>query len=279
VPEDVRVTDSRYGLTLPLVQCTQCGFVFADSVTQEELTSLYSQLEDADYLTSMPGRNLQMQWLLKKALAACPNAESMLDIGAASGYLVGAGQGRGLHADGIEPSAMLVQAAREQFNVSLVQGVFPDVQPPRSAYDLVFLVDVIEHVADPVGLLRAAAGLLTDRGVMLIVTPDLRSLAARLFGRRWWHYRLAHVGYFDRRTFALAASAAGLRPRRFFRACWFFEFRYLAQRLTRYLPIGWLNRCAERIVGVRALYRLIVPLNLFDSWVVVLARDPKAPPR
>ena len=269
-PDDLRITDSRYGLTLPLRQCAECGFVFAEQVDHRELVSLYSQLEDTDYLASLEARNLQMNWLLEKAIAAAPAAKSLLDIGAGAGYLVQAGQRRGLLADGIEPSAASVAAGRRLYGVDLVHGAFPDVRSPRSEYDLVFLVDVIEHVADPVGLLRACREVLSPAGTLVVVTPDVRSLAARAFGSRWWHYRLAHVGYFDRRTLGLAARRAGLTANRFFRARWCFQVRYLCQRLARYLPVARLNGWAEKFFVTRALYDRIVPLNLFDSWVVLL---------
>ena len=111
---------------------------------------------------------------------AIPGAASMLDIGAGGGALVAAGRRQGLQADGIEPSDMLVEAAKRHFHVSLVHGVLPDVQLPRNAYDLVFLVNVIEHTANPVELLKSAARLLSDAGVMVVVTPDVHSFAARL---------------------------------------------------------------------------------------------------
>ena len=62
------------------------------------------------------------------------------------------------------------------------------------------LVDVIEHVADPLALLRGARDYVAPGGLVLLVTPDVDSVAARLFGKRWWHLRLAHVGYFNRRS-------------------------------------------------------------------------------
>ena len=102
------------------------------------------------------------------------------------------------------------------------------------------------------------------------MTPDVGSLPAKLLGQRWWHFRLAHVGYFDRRSLGRAIEAAGLSTIRQFRAKWFFRIRYLAERLGVYLPIGWVNRLALRVQPLCWLYDRVVPLNLHDSFVVFL---------
>ena len=45
--------------------------------------------------------------------------------------------------------------------------------------------------------------------MLVIVTPDIGSLAARIMGGRWWHYRVAHINFFNRRSLAwLLASTA-----------------------------------------------------------------------
>ncbi len=101
----------------------------------------------------------------------------------------------------------------------------------------------------------------------------LTSIAARLLKQRWWHFRLAHVGYFDRKSLTCAATAARLVPERWVRAKWFFRVGYLAERTSRYLPVGWLNRLAERLAPLRWCYQRVIPLYLRDSYLVFLRRD------
>lgn len=272
-PDDLAITDKRYGLTLGLFRCRECGFIFADGADLRELVALYSSLDDPGYIDTLEPRTLQMRWLMSSALAARPQAKTMLDVGAGAGLLVKEGKARGLDAVGVEPSRALVQAGIEKFQVQLHAGEYPHPALAGRTFDLVFLIDVIEHVADPVGLLKHLAAALAPGGALVLVTPDVRSLCAHLPGQRWWHFRLAHVGYFDRQTLGKAAAAAGLRPVRFFRAKWFFRVRYLAQRAGEYLPVGWFNRLAEKIPPLRWLYERTIPLNLFDSWAVILEAD------
>ena len=270
VADDLRITDDRYGITLALWTCDECGFIHADAAEVEDLVDLYSQLEDSSYRDGEEARARQMRWLLALAKRSHPRASTGLDIGAASGLLVEEGASVGLGMVGVEPSRSLVDAARDERGVEVLQGVYPHPALEGRAFDLVFLIDVIEHVSDPLALLRACKRALAPGGRAIVVTPDIASPAARLLGHRWWHLRLAHVGYFNARSFREAASRSGLQVSDQVRAKWFFPVGYLARRVEQYLPVRWWNDFAERAPGVRWIYGREMPLNLHDSWVFVL---------
>jgi SAM-dependent methyltransferase len=268
-PCDLQITDSNYGCTLALRRCRRCAFVFADAAELGELSSLYQRLVDDAYEAGEDPRSLQMGWLLDAAGAAHPQIRTALDVGAGTGLLVKLARQRGWNAEGVEPSRQLVECAWNQNRVRLLLGTIPHRDVNGRKFDAVFLVDVIEHVADPIGLLRSAAQLMAPGGIMLVVTPDIRSWMARLLRQRWWHFRLAHVGYFDARTFSKASAQAGIRVVRRFRAKWFFRIAYLTERLARYLPVGWIHRLMRSTGPGRALGDRVIPLNLQDSWVFI----------
>ncbi len=265
---DLCITDSRYGSTLSLWKCRRCGFIFADAAELAGLDALYEALEDPGYEQTQDVRAFQARWLVGRLRRRAPRARSLLDIGAGTGLLVAEAKRHGLEAVGVEPSRSLRLFARRRNGVDLLGGVFPHAELTGRTFDLVCLVDVIEHVADPVALLTACVNALSDDGVLVVVTPDAASVAAKVLGRRWWHFRVAHLGYFNRRTLDAAAARGGARAVKRFRAKWFFRVEYLAERLSRYLPLGRLNRLARRTSPLRWLYRRVVPVNLHDSWTV-----------
>jgi SAM-dependent methyltransferase len=145
-------------------------------------------------------------------------------------------------------------------------GTFPAPET-TGRFDAITLIDVIEHVPNPVELLRGIAANLADAGYAIIVTPDVGSLAARILKWRWWHFRIAHIGYFDKRTLYRSLQRAGLRPVLLARPGWFFTADYLWARVRRYLP------AFLRLGTPRFLRRIVIPLNLRDSWLVVCARE------
>lgn len=230
-PALFRITDAGYGRTLPLVRCAACGFVqIADDL---DPTPFYARMEDPDFDALRPFRALQARELLTPPPAGVPGAR-LLDLGAGSGALVEEALRLGWDAEGVEPSASLAAAARRR-GLAVHEGTLPlaDLRPP---YEQVTLVDVIEHVTDPRGLVAEIRALLRPGGRLLVVTPDVGSLAARLLGRRWWHYRVAHVGYFRPATLDALLATAGfvLEHRR--SPAWYFPLDYLWTRVATLLP-------------------------------------------
>jgi hypothetical protein len=66
VPDDLRITDARYGTTLGLWRCAECGFIQADETEPAELTALYEQLCDPEYQHGHAARTLQMRYCWRK---------------------------------------------------------------------------------------------------------------------------------------------------------------------------------------------------------------------
>ena len=187
-----------------------------------------------------------------------------LDVGAGSGILVESALNAGMDAHGIEPSSWLVNIGKNH-GLRLVEGVLPHPEV-NAPFDLIALVDVIEHVTDPLELLIAIRELLKSDGVCFIVTPDASSFFAKMLGFRWWHYRIAHVTYFNMDNFQILARRAGLEVCFSSRPSWYFSYSYLRERLCRYFP-SWIIPPATGIFK-----NLIIPLNLRDSLLLICRR-------
>jgi 2-polyprenyl-3-methyl-5-hydroxy-6-metoxy-1,4-benzoquinol methylase len=270
----VRITDSNYGQTAALNECSVCGFRFAAPPPHDDLLALYSRMEDPSYQASSKGRRVQMRALLDVIAAARPQARTLVDIGAGTGLLVTEARARGLDATGIEPSQWCVATAASENNVDLLHGTTRDWIARLPRFDVVTLVDVIEHTTDPVGVLRDAASLLAPGGVVLIVTPDVGSFAARLMGRWWWHYRVAHVGYFTRASMRRALREAGLVLDADVLTGWRFPASYVAERLVRYVPVFPFSTILRAAAGWAPLQRFHITVNLGDSRAFVASAVP-----
>lgn len=83
----------------------------------------------------------------------------------------------------------------------------------EGTFDVILLLNLIEHVANPSAVLRKARSLLSPTGVVVIKTPNHHSLDARLFRRRNWggYHCPRHWVIFTRESFERLAQAAGLR--------------------------------------------------------------------
>jgi SAM-dependent methyltransferase len=79
-------------------------------------------------------------------------------------------------------------------------------------FDLVLMLNLIEHVHDPVAVLRRVRSLLSRHGRVLIKTPNYDSLDARVFRRANWggYHCPRHWVLFTKESFTRAAAGVGL---------------------------------------------------------------------
>ena len=259
---DFRITDAGYGITASVFRCLQCSFNQCGDLG--EVLSFYEGMSDPGYEQTRDARLFQARKLVNQIKKYCSSGR-FLDVGAGSGILVEEAIKSGFQVKGIEPSAWLTDRAKAR-GLPVHHGTLPnpDIVP---GFDVVTLIDVIEHVTNPMGLLREMRDAMADNGIAVIVTPDVRSWAARVLGWNWWHYRIAHISYFSRATLSLALKRAGLTPLSWSRPTWYLPGDYVATRLASYLPRGL------RPQAPKVLRRVTVPLNLFDSWLVVARKD------
>jgi 2-polyprenyl-3-methyl-5-hydroxy-6-metoxy-1,4-benzoquinol methylase len=257
-PNHFLITDKAYGVTLELKRCTDCGFLQSDE--SDDVLRQYCELEDPQYESTRIQRSLQQRKLLEIIRRRKPRGR-LLDIGAATGILVEEALAMGYTAEGVEPSAWLQEQA-EQRGLPVHRGAFPAFRT-NGLYDVVTLVDVLEHVPNPLSLLRSIRNILSADGVLLVVTPDVGSVTARMMGWRWWHFRFAHIGYFNRRTLRMLVSRAGMRSIAEGRPGWYFSAEYLLERISSYCP-GPVS-----LPNTHLLSKITVPLNLMDSIYVL----------
>jgi SAM-dependent methyltransferase len=255
------ITDSHYGVTAAIYRCSKCGFMQCSDLS--DVLPYYEQLKDESYETNRRERSLQQRKLLQY-LSPLKRTGRLLDIGAGSGMLVEQAIKMGYHAEGVEPSIWLQKQATE-LGLPIYQGTFPhpDLSPP---YDLITLVDILEHVPDPLQVLCNVREALAADGIGLVITPDVNSLMARFFGFKWWHFRVAHIGYFNRSNLMLALEKSDLVPVKVARPGWYFSADYLAERLNNYLP-KFIHFSSSPF-----LRKLTIPINLKDSLMILFQR-------
>lgn len=251
--DNFRITDTHYGMTGTLNRCKHCGYI--QNADLQDVLCYYEQMDDSEYISSSETRSLQEKALLQKLANFAPSGR-LLDVGAGSGILVREALKMGYDAEGVEPSKSLQKhAAQLETNVHLGTLPHPDI---KGKFDTITVIDVIEHVLEPVALLKEVAKHLKPGGYGIVVTPDVSSLASRILGHKWWHFRIAHVGYFNKKNLTLAVQKAGLTPVSFGRPGWYFPASYLIKRLSVYLPKGIRPKTIPKI-------DMVIPLNLFDS--------------
>ena len=149
---------------------------------------------------------------LLRRLARYRASGRYLDVGCGGGFLVEAARDAGWKAEGLEVSAAAVEFGRGR-GLDLHLGTLEEADLEPGAYDVITMMEVVEHVPDPVGLLRGVHDLLRPGGAVYLTTPNWSSLSRRLIGKHWFPISPDHVVYFTPRLMRSGLRKAGLRPR------------------------------------------------------------------
>ncbi|CAN5680527.1 hypothetical protein BH09PLA1_BH09PLA1_29580 [soil metagenome] len=99
-----------------------------------------------------------------------PSAK-VLELGSAHGAFVAMLRQAGFDATGLDLSPRIVDLARATFDVPMLLGPVEDQTIAASSLDVIVMMDVLEHLPDPVGTMRKCVDLLKPDGLLMIQTP------------------------------------------------------------------------------------------------------------
>ena len=196
-----------------IVRCRRCGLLFASPrLARGDGLWTYSEAEAAAYFAAPRADRRAGNDALLRTLAAHGGRGRLLDAGCGDGLLLAQAAARGWQAWGIERSHTLAEGIAHGTDPQRVLvGDVAGLPFPSEAFDVVTLINVIEHVPDPVAVLAEAARVTRAQGLIAVHAPNAGGLGARLRGARWHQYDpVEHLVYFTRRTLRMALERHGL---------------------------------------------------------------------
>lgn len=191
-----------------VVTCNQCGLMYLSPRPDE--TSIFSLYQEQDYyLSSVAGigydeyLNVRENWLktfrgrLKDIKKYKPTGQ-LLDVGCGPGFFLEAAQELGYDVWGIDPSEYIVQIAHRRFGERVRRGTIMTGCYEAESFDLIAAFDTFEHIYEPLLFLEAVKSLLKPNGVLVITTPNPKSLLACISGKTWVSFKIPeHVFYWS----------------------------------------------------------------------------------
>lgn len=260
-------TSPDYGQHYRIVQCKQCGFVYANPRSESgPVLDAYQSVEDPLYEREREGR----RWTFRKHLNSLhrltgePNGGRLLDVGAYTGVFVEVARKAGWNAEGIEPSAWAAKEAQKA-GLTVRQGTLATVNYPPESFSAATLWDVVEHFDDPSGELSHIYQLLRPGGFVVVHTIDIGSLTARVMGKHWPFLMEMHIAFFSRSTLRAMLERVGFEYVSDHTQGRYLRLGYLAGRLSAAFG-PWVGGPLEKVVSALRLDSVPVPVNTFDLF-------------
>jgi SAM-dependent methyltransferase len=265
-----RATSDTTGRDFALGRCEACGFAFV-----VEPRCDFAAIYDGDYYA---GRGADPSVDYERELAGEPTVrgaewagivstvrrlhtgpiEPWLDFGCGYGTFVRYLGAHGIDAVGTDEGHAAARAAAS--GICVLDQAALDAIGPTGRFQVITAIEVLEHVLDPVAVLRRIAALLVPGGLLFVTTGN----AARHAALDRWSYVVPdiHISYYEPRTLARAYEQAGLVPVEVGYGAGstdILRFRILKglrqrapRRWHRYVPWAPVGRVVDRRVGLTA---------------------------
>jgi 2-polyprenyl-3-methyl-5-hydroxy-6-metoxy-1,4-benzoquinol methylase len=263
-----------------MVECQVCGNIYLNPrPAQEELSVIYPPnyysynydkvinhvaIRAKDWLDSIKVK----QWM-SYLTTSTPR---FLDVGCGNGrhlkmlYRLGVPK---KYLYGVE----LSKAPIEDLNSEGFQGYFGRIEDvakklPGESFDLIVLLQVLEHVSEPQTMISILANLLRPGGVLIIETPNTDSIDVKLFKRSYWggYHFPRHWNLMNQATLTRLAQTHGLEVKAFkflpSHSFWIFSFHHLIEDKWR---IRWLANFFNP-------FQNLILLTLFTGFDIVRAK-------
>lgn len=214
--------------TFGVVECARCGLVrTSPRPTPEAITRYYPD----DYVAYAATSAQQTSWLYRAARSVArlpyrlthgpelatpappyPGAAA-LDIGCGAGEMLRRLQARGWDVYGVEPSVSTAERVRDELGLGgdrIVTAAAEDALFPEASFELVRMSHVLEHLYQPVEVLRSVHGWLVPDGELWISVPNFAGCERRIFGRHWFGLDVPrHLFHFTPITLHAVLHATG----------------------------------------------------------------------
>lgn len=177
---------SRSGYTLK--RCTRCGLVHLASVPEGADLEFYTDVaiekstnnnKDAIEYWTLPDYYKKhyatfitfFAQRMQRILAAAPHTKSLLDIGCGYGFFLQYAQGYVESVTGVELDPAVAAIAQASGLPVLHRSA--ESLLGEDTYDCIVLCDVLEHLRDPLIILKLCHSLLNPHGVLYVQVPNL----------------------------------------------------------------------------------------------------------
>jgi SAM-dependent methyltransferase len=193
-----------------IVRCRRCGLHRSDPVLDPAAMSELYRASTFDYGEELDGLRSTYGAVLDRVGALVPAQGALLDIGCGSGFVLSLARARGWRTvRGVEPSADAIDHAPAEIRPLIKPQMMAPGLFPAESFDAVTLFQVLDHMPEPLALLREAHRILKPGGAILAFNHDINAPSARILRERSPIIDIEHTYLYSQQTMRALFQAAG----------------------------------------------------------------------
>lgn len=217
--------------TYPVVRCEDCSLAYVnprptfESIgahypddyfcyrLPEEVPALFRGMARSG-AREVATRRLRM---LERSTGRLTPEQRLVDVGCGRNDLLALiAKERGAQGVGIDMKDSTVAYVRDKLQMPIIHGTFLDAKLEDASYDIVTMMEYLEHEAHPLSVLAEARRVLKPGGYVAIEIPDPSGWPARTFKNRWANLDVPrHLVFFDQGTLEQALKKQGFELLRY----------------------------------------------------------------
>lgn len=212
-----------YNYGFDVYVCNSCGTLFRYPFpSDDEIKGFYDEgyylgVKKYSYIDERKVKGSEFVW--KKRLYKLisiyreengKHPETILDIGCSFGGFLEVSKEFSLKPYGVEVSEYSFRYARSR-GIEVIQGSIEDVELEEEKFDIITMIEVIEHLSDPLKVLKKVFRSNTKGGILLVQTANIEGLQSKFWGGKYHYYLPGHLHYFSNKTLRRLFFEVGYR--------------------------------------------------------------------
>ncbi len=194
-----------------ILRCVKCGlFTLRPKLTPLEVSKYYpenylcylSAIEDETNFFSKLNRSIGLNKRVNRIIRIAGKPGKILDVGCATGILLNGLAKKDFECFGVEPNFAAAEYARSRFGLNVQTGLLTELHFENETFDIITMMDVLEHTYETNMILQKVYQLLKPGGVLIGTMPNASSYGCKFFGPFWvgWevprHYHVFSINNF-----------------------------------------------------------------------------------
>ena len=208
----------RYKTAFDADICSDCGFIFMNPLfTDDTIKKFYSEdyfrgRADYSYIDEREIKKYsQYVWNRRiKVIHTYVKKGNFLDVGCSFGGLLESAA-KYYTPFGIELSDYAYSHARELFGDNIHHGTLNNHKFKNNFFSAITMIELIEHLADPVYAINECFKILQSGGVLVVQTANMDGKQAKDLGEKYEYFMPGHLSYFNAENLTMLLKSAGFR--------------------------------------------------------------------